>query len=570
MATSPTTGKPHPTHVRYLIVAVTTLAAVMLYLHRFCLGFAERYIKDDLNLTSTHIGLLFSAFLFAYALGQVPAGWIGDRWGARAALGSYILVWSVFTGLMGVAAGFLAVFLLRAGCGLAQAGAYPVSAGLLSHWVPFPARGFASAVVSVGGRLGGAVAPVLTAYLLVAFVPADTAAQLAPADLVDVPGLCRRIVQPDASDRTRIGRRLLDHMPPQAVAAVRRLAAAEPGVVADPGLVETLDTGINQLLRDPGFCEAQDTQELPLEAEARRLAEQPRSELSQGQVERLNRLVLEAAYPAHLKKLYVVGWRPVMWVYGAAGVVVAGLFWLAFRDRPERHPLANAAEATLIASSRPPTVSSPEGRAGVLPLGAILRHRSLWLSSLSQFMTNFGWIFLGLWVPAYLAEVHRIPAVMRGWMASLPMGVGMLGMLAGGWVTDRLTRAIGLRWGRGLPMSVTRFVGLAAFVVCAWEPSPWGAVAALAVVALSVDLGTASVWAFMQDVGGRYVGSVLGWGNMWGNLGGAVSTLVVGAVIGRPGLGWNAAFLICAASFLISGLAALGVDARVPVVPKPC
>jgi sugar phosphate permease len=559
MATVPTAGKSRPTHVRYLIVAVTTLAAVMLYLHRFCLGFAERYIKDDLNLTSGQIGVLFSAFLFAYAVGQVPAGWFGDRWGARAALGSYILVWSVFTGLMGLAAGFVAVFLLRAGCGLAQAGAYPVSAGLLSHWVPFPARGFASAVVSVGGRLGGAVAPVLTAYLLVAFVPADTPAQLAPADLVDVPGLCRSL------PKTGVGRRLLYRFQSQAADAVRHLAALKPGETPDPEQIVLVDGAMNSVLRDPKFCEAQDVRELPVEAEARRLGERSRSELSEAQVERLNRLVLEAAYPAHLKKLYVAGWRAVMSLYGAAGVLVATLFWLTFRDRPERHPLANTAEVALIATSRPPTVTSPEGRAGALPLGAILRHRSLWLSSLSQFMTNFGWIFLGLWVPAYLAEVHRVPAVARGWMASVPMAVGMIGMLAGGWVTDRLTRAIGLRWGRGLPMSVTRFVGMAAFVVCAWEPSPWVAVAALAVVAVSVDLGTASVWAFMQDVGGRYVGSVLGWGNMWGAVGAGVSTLVVGAVIGRPNLGWNAAFLICAASFLISGLAALGVDAREPL-----
>jgi nitrate/nitrite transporter NarK len=290
--------------------------------------------------------------------------------------------------------------------------------------------------------------------------------------------------------------------------------------------------------------------------------------LSPAQVQRLNRLTLEAAYPDHVKKLYVAGWRPVMWVYGAAGVAVAALFWLVFRNRPEQHPLANAAEVALIESSRPPTVSSPHGRAGAVPLGAILRQRSLWLSSLSQFMTNFGWIFLNTWLPRYLAEVHRVPVIERGWMAGLPMGVGMVGMLAGGWVTDRLTRALGLRWGRGLPMSLTRFVAMAAFASCVFAPSPWWAVAALAVMAVSVDLGTGSVWAYMQDVGGRHVGSVLGWGNMWGAVGAAVSPLVLGWAIDRPGLGWNAAFLTCAAAFLVSGLAALGVDARVPVVPE--
>src|SRR5215472_2265708 len=110
MAFHPAADKSRPTRVRYLIVFVTTLMAVMLYLHRFCLGFAERYIKDDLGLSNEQIGMLFSVFLFAYGAGQVPAGWFGDRWGARATLASYIFVWSLFTGLMGAAAGFLAVF----------------------------------------------------------------------------------------------------------------------------------------------------------------------------------------------------------------------------------------------------------------------------------------------------------------------------------------------------------------------------------------------------------------------------------------------------------------------------
>jgi hypothetical protein len=72
----------------------------------------------------------------------------------------------------------------------------------------------------------------------------------------------------------------------------------------------------------------------------------------------------------------------------------------------------------------------------------------------------------------------------------------------------------------------------------------------------------------MQDVGGRYVGSVLGWGNMWGAVGAAVSPLVLEALIYRAGLGWDVAFLTCAGAFLLSGLAALGVDARVPVIPR--
>jgi ACS family glucarate transporter-like MFS transporter len=432
--------KEQPTRVRYLIVLAATLMAVVLYLHRISFSFAETYIRKDLGLSDVESARMLSAFFWAYALGQVPAGFLGDRWGVRPMLTLYILLWSLFTGLTGLATMFVVILALRLGCGLAQAGAFPASAGLLSLWIPFSGRARASAVVSLGGRLGGAAAPVLTAYLLVAFEP-----------------------------------------------------------VGDPSL------------------------------------------------------------------LGVSPWRPTMLVYGVVGLLVALLFWAVFRERPAAHPWANAGEVALIATGRP-TGAAPAGRAGALPLGAMLRSRSLGLSSVAQFTTNFGWVFLITWLPRYLEEAHRVPVEERGWMASVPLTAGMAGMLVGGWVTDRLTRALGLRWGRGLPMALTRFAAMASFLACLALDSPWAVTVALAGVAVSVDLGTPAVWAFKQDIGGPYVGSVLGWGNMWGNIGAAVSPLVLEQL--RVRFSWDAVFLACAASFLISGLVSLGVDARVPILGR--
>ena len=82
-----------------------------------------------------------------------------------------------------------------------------------------------------------------------------------------------------------------------------------------------------------------------------------------------------------------------------------------------------------------------------------------------------------------------------------------------------------------------------------------------------------------------YVGSVLGWGNMWGNLGAAVTPPLLIWIVSSsaewelPAMlawmvgeginqNWNLAFLTCAAAFLIAGIAALGMNASVPVVPE--
>src|SRR6516162_7455698 len=182
-----------PTRVRYLVVALATAMAVLLYLDRICISFLERYIREDMHLSNDQASWLLSAFFWAYALGQVPAGWLSDRFGARTVLALYILLWSLFTGWMGLAESFLLLVVFRFGCGLAQAGAYPTSAGIVSKWVPFSARALASSLIATGGRIGGFVAPVLTAYLLVAFVPASESSLLTQGDVMDFAGFRKQL-----------------------------------------------------------------------------------------------------------------------------------------------------------------------------------------------------------------------------------------------------------------------------------------------------------------------------------------------------------------------------------------
>ena len=66
-----------------MVVASASLMAVLLYLDRFCLSFVEVYVQEDLGLTNTQVGWMLSAFFWTYALGQVPAGWLSDRFGSR-------------------------------------------------------------------------------------------------------------------------------------------------------------------------------------------------------------------------------------------------------------------------------------------------------------------------------------------------------------------------------------------------------------------------------------------------------------------------------------------------------
>jgi ACS family glucarate transporter-like MFS transporter len=220
-----------------------------------------------------------------------------------------------------------------------------------------------------------------------------------------------------------------------------------------------------------------------------------------------------------------------MFVYGSLGIVVALLFWISFRDRPKIHPLCNNAEMSLIATGRPIESSKSTDDVGPVPIKAILRSRSLWLMCVTQWGSNVGWVFLVTWLPRYLLEVHSAPLVQRGLMASIPLWCGWCGMLIGGRLSDAAVRQFGLGMGRLAPLTFGRFSACAAYVYCLTHPSAWSITAAFAVVAFSTDMGSASSWAYKQDVGGRHVASIHGWANMWDNLGATVSPILLQAVI---------------------------------------
>jgi MFS family permease len=542
-------GTP-PTRVRYLVVALTTLMAFLLYLDRFCLAMVVGFMKEDLSLSDDQVGLLFGSFFLTYALGQVPAGWLSDRYGARLMLTLYIISWSLLTGWMGLVGSFVAVLALRLGCGLTQAGAYPTGASIVSKWVPFSARAMASGIVSIGGRIGGAAAPLLTGYLLVAFVPQSVPSLLRPGDFLGESGW----------------RGLLVDAGPDGPAAQKQFGPILRELVPASATEADALMILNELLRQVDLCDRVNPADFPLEREGVLLARSKRDELTSPQVERLNRLLLQAAYPKQVRKIYAVGWRPVVLVYGLAGLLVAGAFWVWVRNDPVEHPACNTAEVELIQSGKPAGVSTARGKADTLPLAALLTNFSMWMNSAVQFFVNIGWLFLLTWFPDYLDRVHRVSLIDRGWMTFVPIVAGMIAMFYGGWLTDRLTRRLGLYWGRMLPIALTKFTAAVGFFACLFLNSPWLVTGALALVAASVDLGVPAIWAFSQDVSGRHAGSVLGWGNMWGNFGAALSPSILRWIFGH--YGWDMMFVFCGLTCVVGGVCAFGIDASRPLVAE--
>jgi nitrate/nitrite transporter NarK len=253
-----------------------------------------------------------------------------------------------------------------------------------------------------------------------------------------------------------------------------------------------------------------------------------------------------------------------MFLYGSFGLIVAAVIWWSCHKTPADHPRCNAAEVELITGD--PRVSvTTTGKVSGVPLLPLIKSVSMWLCCLTQIFTNIGWAFLMLLAPRYFTNEHQLSIETVGLLSAIPPIAGGLGMFSGGGVTDRLVGIVGLRWGRVLPITVSRFVAMTAYIVCLFNPGPLLAVVMFACVAFFTGIGTPATWAFNQDVGGKYVGSVLGWGNMWGNFGAAVTAPLLIWVAGSPER-WEFVFATCAAAFFLSGIVALGINATIPIV----
>lgn len=122
---------------------------------------AQGDIQHDLSISNQQMGWIFGVFWLAYALFELPGGWLGERFGARRALTRIVLTWSLFTALSGCATGFLSLFLCRFFFGLGEAGAYPNMARVQSRWMPPESQGRVSGLLWLVARFGGALSPML-------------------------------------------------------------------------------------------------------------------------------------------------------------------------------------------------------------------------------------------------------------------------------------------------------------------------------------------------------------------------------------------------------------------------
>src|SRR6476620_7418300 len=137
---APQAGVVLPTRVRFGVLYFGIALAVIQYIDRVCISWSMPDIRAAFGLVGAQhddaVGWIFSAFTIAYALFEIPTGWLGDRFGPRKTLVRVVLWWSLFTAATGWVTGLVALIAVRFLFGAGEAGCFPNLTRAFAKWLP--------------------------------------------------------------------------------------------------------------------------------------------------------------------------------------------------------------------------------------------------------------------------------------------------------------------------------------------------------------------------------------------------------------------------------------------------
>ncbi|MGA3026144.1 MAG: MFS transporter [Bryobacteraceae bacterium] len=160
-ANSANTSRGH-----WMVLALLVVSVAINYVDRGNLSVAGRDLAAELRLPPDRLGLLFSAFFWTYALFQIPAGWLIDRYDVVRVYAACYLLWSVATACTGLVSTLGGLFALRLLLGMSESVAYPSYSKIIAANFREERRGMANALIDAGSRAGPAFGVLIGGLIL--------------------------------------------------------------------------------------------------------------------------------------------------------------------------------------------------------------------------------------------------------------------------------------------------------------------------------------------------------------------------------------------------------------------
>lgn len=238
-----------------------------------------------------------------------------------------------------------------------------------------------------------------------------------------------------------------------------------------------------------------------------------------------------------------VGWRWTFVVLGVIGAlwVVAWHVW-----RPESEQVSHGSHTAA-------------------PYGRLLRARQLWLIVVMYFCYAWGsWFFFG-WFPVWLVKGAGFTEGEMAVFSALPFVLGSAGNIAGGFLSDRMVAAYGVKTARRAVGSAA-LVGSATLILLMSLTHNHAAIGVFSSLGFGIaDLMLPAAWALCLDIGGDHAGFVTGVMNSAGQFGGFVCSVLFGYVVQSTG-SYQTPLRGIAAMVLIAALLFTRIDASRPLL----
>ena len=154
---------------RGMIILFLFLAGVINYLDRSALSIAAPFIQDDLSLTATQMGIIFSSFSVGYAIFNFLGGMASDKYGAKLTLFVAMIVWSIFSGALVLAVGFVSMIVIRILFGMGEGPLSSTINKMVNNWFPSNQRASVVGLTNSGTPLGGAIAGPIVGFIAISY-----------------------------------------------------------------------------------------------------------------------------------------------------------------------------------------------------------------------------------------------------------------------------------------------------------------------------------------------------------------------------------------------------------------
>jgi len=251
--------------------------------------------------------------------------------------------------------------------------------------------------------------------------------------------------------------------------------------------------------------------------------------------------------------MMTVGWRAAFYLLGALGVVWAVVWWMYYREvNGEKLEVSGEkSERTSLTSN----------------LLLLTSNKQFWLICGMYFFYAFGSWFFFSWFPTFMELGRGFDKTELTYAVAVPFIMSMIGNIAGGHLTDRLTKRYGVKIGRKALGSTSLAVSAVCMFLAAFIPGKMAVFVFLSLCFGIFDLMLPSAWALCIDLGKHHAGTVSGAMNTAGNIGGFCCGILFGELVQQSG-NYNLPLYMIAVMLVISAVLFAFINPEKPIVKE--